>query len=209
MGVAQLVRASDCGSEGRRFDPGRSPPPKFNAALELAFYNNPWAASPGEQQTRTRCGVIGARTTTAIVITSRLAADGENRTSDAGYRRTRPRWHVRDAAKTTRLRSTFITLIPLRRTCLLAMWCAMDGHCAKYATTRHTAYYAAKAMARNRLQRHALLDQIVAFLQAHPCVDCGEPDPVVLELDHIDPSKKRWSVAEKLQSGPELAYNRE
>jgi hypothetical protein len=24
-GVAQLVRASDCGSEGRRFDPGRSP----------------------------------------------------------------------------------------------------------------------------------------------------------------------------------------
>jgi hypothetical protein len=24
-GVAQLVRASGCGSEGRRFDPGRSP----------------------------------------------------------------------------------------------------------------------------------------------------------------------------------------
>ena len=25
VGVAQLVRASDCGSEGRRFEPGRSP----------------------------------------------------------------------------------------------------------------------------------------------------------------------------------------
>ena len=27
VGIAQLVRASDCGSEGRRFDPDYSPSP--------------------------------------------------------------------------------------------------------------------------------------------------------------------------------------
>jgi hypothetical protein len=30
-GVAQLVRASGCGSEGRRFDPGHSPHPRIHS----------------------------------------------------------------------------------------------------------------------------------------------------------------------------------
>jgi hypothetical protein len=66
---------------------------------------------------------------------------------------------------------------------------------------RHRDYYVRKAMIRNRLRRHDLLDQLLDYLRAHPCVDCGEVDPVVLEFDHIDPSTKNWDIANTIKDG--------
>ena len=37
--------------------------------------------------------------------------------------------------------------------------------------------------------------QVFEYLTRHPCIVCGEPDPIVLEFDHRDRVKKSGSIA--------------
>lgn len=43
---------------------------------------------------------------------------------------------------------------------------------------------------RNELRRQENMRRIYEYLLAHPCVDCGETDPIVLEFDHVRGEKK-------------------
>jgi hypothetical protein len=62
----------------------------------------------------------------------------------------------------------------------------------------NTRYYVEKAHRRNRLYRQETHRKIFAYLSSHPCVDCGESDPIVLEFDHIEKKTKVRAVSEMI-----------
>jgi len=57
---------------------------------------------------------------------------------------------------------------------------------------------AAKQARQDKLRAHVLL-----FLREHPCIDCGESDPVVLEFDHV--AEKTAGIAALVTAGAPLA----
>lgn len=50
---------------------------------------------------------------------------------------------------------------------------------------------------------------LVEYFKTHPCVDCGETNPVVLELDHIDRKSKKEAVGKLMSDGhsPQVVEN--
>lgn len=59
-------------------------------------------------------------------------------------------------------------------------------------TNREDLYAAQK---RHRLK---IRKMVFEFLSTHPCIDCGETDPVVLEFDHTDPKTKTKQISRML-----------
>jgi ferredoxin len=79
-----------------------------------------------------------------------------------------------------------------------------DNYCRPCRVEYHREHYLAnkpRYIAQARQRKKALLEErtqyLVAFFREHPCVDCGEADPVVLEFDHL--REKKFSISEGVQ----------
>jgi hypothetical protein len=56
----------------------------------------------------------------------------------------------------------------------------------------------ARAREHTKRKRIELRAWVRDYLLSHPCVDCGEADPVVLEFDHRDPATKDENIADAI-----------
>src|SRR6266542_3458211 len=56
-----------------------------------------------------------------------------------------------------------------------------------------------RARVRRKRDREICRHQAYEYLLTHPCVDCGETDPVVLDFDHRDRGLKRSTISRMLR----------
>ena len=60
---------------------------------------------------------------------------------------------------------------------------------------RNRPAYLQRTASHRRVNREECRQRVFDYLIAHPCVDCGEIDPIVLEFDHRDAMLKRESIS--------------
>jgi hypothetical protein len=77
--------------------------------------------------------------------------------------------------------------------------------CRPYRSAYNRGHYLAnkqrdvdQARARQQALRLRRTNYLLGYFASHPCVDCGEDDPVVLEFDHLDADAKSFSIGRSL-----------
>ena len=63
---------------------------------------------------------------------------------------------------------------------------------------KHGSKYRQNAVERNRRIKDLLRQQMMNYLSDKSCVQCGVNDIRVLDFDHIDPSKKSFSISQAI-----------
>lgn len=70
--------------------------------------------------------------------------------------------------------------------------------------TDNKQYYVDKARRNTGASLRKIYTFLLEYFTEHPCLDCGETDPRVLEFDHINPAKKLANVSDLIHSGKSL-----
>jgi len=75
----------------------------------------------------------------------------------------------------------------------------LQGHCKTCRSTYHSSWYKKNSdtqKLRVRNNKKKIREFIWNYLTEHPCIGCLEADPIVLEFNHRDPSKKSFNISE-------------
>lgn len=72
----------------------------------------------------------------------------------------------------------------------------LQTHCKSCRSKYHKEWYkanrelqVARSVSSKRKYRDRWYDFVMDYFKEHPCVDCGETDPIVLEFDHVRGTK--------------------
>lgn len=71
--------------------------------------------------------------------------------------------------------------------------CQREYNRADYV--KNKAKYVAKAEKNNERYKREMYEWLLAYFAEHPCIDCGEDDPVVLDFDHRDGEQKDAEIS--------------
>ena len=71
----------------------------------------------------------------------------------------------------------------------------LDKH-AVYRVVYPQDWSAYRAKRKAKLQEH-----VREYFEQHPCIDCGETDPICLDFDHRNPREKHKTVSAMIMSG--------
>ena len=58
-----------------------------------------------------------------------------------------------------------------------------------------------KNLIAQRKRRDIVKEWVANYKTTHPCVDCGENDPIVLDFDHRNPEEKSFSISTRATRG--------
>ena len=94
-----------------------------------------------------------------------------------------------------------VTRFSRRRLSLNSYCRSCQSICARNHYVANAAAYNARRLELQRRYYIRNRDFAIAFLRTHPCVDCGECDPVVLEFDHVDHLTKKLNVSDMIRQG--------
>ncbi len=64
--------------------------------------------------------------------------------------------------------------------------------------------YKARARAHTTRERERVKEFLRSYLADHPCIDCGEHDPIVLEFDHREGVDKKFTLGDSVRTGHSL-----
>ena len=70
---------------------------------------------------------------------------------------------------------------------------------------QNKAAYKKRAVAGRAKAKAQVRGWLLAYLLEHPCIDCGEADPVVLEFDHREGERKLFNIGESIRRSYGLA----